>query len=97
MNSPTWKGPHPNLPGQTCAQIELILIIPARACGWMDPHGEGTYERWAGNWIGANDHFVRFASGGEGTVQDAGAAGLDGLAGRGGGAGERCAAGPPRR
>ena len=29
----------------------------------VEQHGVGTYERWGKNRIGANDHFVRFASG----------------------------------
>ena len=37
--------------------------LPAGTRLRVEPHGEGTYERWGKNRIGANDHFVRFASG----------------------------------
>ena len=37
--------------------------LPAGTRLRVEPHGEGTYERWGKNLIGANDHFVRFASG----------------------------------
>lgn len=37
--------------------------LPAGTRLQVEPHGEGTYERWRKNRIGANDHFVRFASG----------------------------------